>query len=200
MKPTLKFEKTFWQKGYKHIAGIDEVGRGALAGPIVAAAVIFPKGFFKKIDGINDSKLLSAIKREKLSSLIKKNCFCWRIARVSEKIIDKIGISKANKLVFERAIKKLKIKPDFILADGQINLERIKIPYQSIIKADRKIFSVAAASILAKVSRDEFMKKISKKYPFYKFNQNKGYGTAEHYRGLKNHGPCPCHRHSFRLK
>ncbi len=200
MKPTLRFEKKFWRMGFKHIAGLDEVGRGALAGPIMAAAVIFPSKFFRKIDGVNDSKLLSAEKRGKLFTVIKKNCLCYQTAGVSAKIIDKIGIGQANKLVFERAIKKLKIKPDLIIADGQIKLKKLGVPCHSIIKADQKIFSVAAASILAKVSRDRLMKKVDKKYPVYKFSQNKGYGTKEHYLALKKHGPSSCHRRSFRLK
>lgn len=197
---TPRFEKKFWRQGFKHIAGLDEVGRGALAGPIMAAAVIFSHKKFRKITGVNDSKLLSASKREKLSVLIKENCLCCQVAKVSRRIIDKIGINRANELVFKKAIRKLKIKPDLILADGQVNLKNLKIPYQSIIKADQKIFSVAAASILAKVNRDKLMGKLGKKYPFYKLGQHKGYGTKEHYQSLKKHGPCPCHRRSFRLK
>lgn len=197
---TLRAEKKFWRQGFRRIAGLDEVGRGALAGPIMAAAVIFPPKSFRKIDGVNDSKLLSAAKREKLFAVINKKCLCYEIAGVSAKIIDKIGIGQANKLVFERAIKKLKIKPDLIIADGQIKLKKVGVPYQSIIRADRKIFSVAAASILAKVSRDGLMKKLDKKYPSYNLSQNKGYGTKKHYLALKKHGPSPCHRRSFRLK
>lgn len=172
----------------------------SLAGPIMAAAVIFDAKSFKRINGVNDSKLLTASKREKLFVLIKENCLCYQVARVNRKIIDKAGINKANELVFKKAIKKLRIKPNLVLADGQISLKNLKIPYQPIIKADRKIFSVAAASILAKVSRDNLMKKLDKKHSFYKFGQNKGYGTKEHYLALKKHGPCPCHRRSFRLK
>lgn len=201
--PTLKFEKKIWQKGFKYIAGLDEAGRGALAAPIVGAGVIFSKKIInkrEKLKDIKDSKLLSPKKREKLFDLITKNCFYWKVAKVSQKIIDRIGISKANKLVFERVVKNLKRKPDFILVDGRINLDSLKIPYKSVVDADQKIFSCAAASILAKVFRDRLMVKLAKKFPNYKFNKNKGYGTKEHYRLLRKYQPCSCHRRSFRLK
>ncbi len=197
----LNLEKKLWKRGFKYILGLDEAGRGALAGPIVAGGIIFSKKILKKkIKEINDSKLLSSKKREKLFDLIIKNCLCWKVAKVSEKIIDKIGISKANQLVFKKVIKKIGKKVDFILVDGKINLDDLKIPYQSIIDADRKIFSCAAASILAKVYRDNLMKKLDKKFKNYKLAKNKGYGTKEHYCLLKKYNPCPCHRKSFRLK
>lgn len=210
--PTLKLEKILWREGYKYVAGLDEAGRGSLAGPIVGAAVIFGKlrvsagggsalgGKKNELRGIRDSKLLSPQKREKLFKSIIKNCLCWTTAKVNEKTIDKIGMAKANQLVFKKAIKKLKIKPDFILVDGRINLDSLKIPYLSIVDADAKIFSCSAASILAKVWRDNLMRKIAKRYPHYGFTQHKGYGTRRHYQKLRRYGPCPCHRKSFRLQ
>ncbi|MFN3301663.1 MAG: ribonuclease HII [Patescibacteria group bacterium] len=199
----LELEKKLWQKGFKYIAGVDEAGRGALAGPIVAGAVIFPKKIIKlkkELREIKDSKLLSPKKREELFKFITKNCLSWAISKISEKVIDRIGISKANQLVSKKVIKKLKKQPDFILVDGRINLDCLKIPYQSIVKADKKIFSCSAASILAKVWRDNLMKRIDKKYPFYGFKRHKGYGTKYHYQQLNCYGPSPCHRRSFRLK
>lgn len=193
-------EKKLWRSGYQYIVGLDEAGRGALAGPIVAAAVVFDFRKIKKIKGINDSKKLSIKKREKLFKEIIQSCFSWQVVMVGEKIIDRLGIAKANKLAFMRAIKNLKIKPDFVLIDGIMVLKNLKIPSKSIIKADQKIYSVAAASILAKVSRDNLMKRLSKKYPLYKFDQHKGYGTKGHYQRLKKYGSCPCHRQSFRLQ
>ena len=169
----LNLEKRLWRKGYKYILGLDEAGRGALAGPIVAGGVIFSKKILKKkIKGINDSKILSSKKREELFKSIVKNSLCFKIEKVSEKIIDKIGINKANELVFKKIIKKIKRKPDFILIDGRISLKDLKIPYLSIIDADSKIFSCASASILAKVFRDRLMIKLSKKFPNYKFEKN----------------------------
>lgn len=199
--PSLKLERRLSKKGFRFIVGLDEAGRGALAGPLVSAAVIFdPRERKKTLKGVRDSKLLTEKKREKLFTLIVKNCLYWKTARVSEKIIDKIGISKANRLIFKKVIKNLVKKPDFILVDGRINLNSLKIPYQSIVKADKKIFSCAAASILAKVFRDRLMKKLDKKYPVYGFRKNKGYGTKEHYQKLRKYGPSSCHRKSFRLK
>jgi ribonuclease HII len=197
----LNLEKKLWQKGYKYILGLDEAGRGALAGPIVAGGVIFSKKILKKkIKGINDSKLLSPKKREELFEIIIKNSVCFGMAKVSEKTIDKLGINKANELVFKRLIKKLNKKPDFILIDGKINLKNLKIPYLSIVDADAKVFSCAAASILAKVFRDRLMVNLSKKFPNYNFEKNKGYPTKKHYLLLKKYGISPCHRKSFRLK
>lgn len=202
MSVSFSWEKRFFQRGYQKIAGLDEAGRGALAGPIVAAGVIFGhlrSGQRKILAEVNDSKKLTVFKRERLFLLIKKNCQSWAIAQINSKVIDRIGIEIANRLVFEQVIKK--IKPEIALIDGRIKLgNKNKIKYQSIIKGDQKIFSIAAASILAKVSRDYLMMKIDKKYPDYGFKQHKGYGTVNHYLSLKKHQPCPCHRLSFRLK
>jgi len=201
MKTSLTWEKRFFKKKFKKIVGLDEVGRGALAGPIFAAAVIFNLKNIeknKKLSEIKDSKKLSEKQREKLFTLIKKNCLVWAVAKVREKQIDRIGIGRANQLVFEKLIKR--INPEIILADGQIFLKSQPRHYYPVIKGDEKVFSIAAASILAKVSRDRWMIKMDKKYPNYNFKKHKGYGTKAHYLALKKNGPCPCHRLSFRLK
>lgn len=201
MSISCRWEKSFFQLGYKKIAGLDEVGRGALAGPIMAAGVIFNQHQLanrKILKEVNDSKKLTAIKREKLFFLIKNNCQNWVVAGVDHKTIDRIGIEKANHLVFEKVLRKL--KPDLALIDGRMKLAEKKIKCQSIIKGDQKIFSIAAASILAKVTRDHLMIKLDKKYPGYNLGKHKGYGTELHYLNLKKHGPSSCHRLSFRLK
>ncbi|MFH1367055.1 MAG: ribonuclease HII [Patescibacteria group bacterium] len=192
--PTLEEEKKLWRAGYKYVAGLDEAGRGALAGPIFAAAVIFNKGV--KISGVNDSKKLTPEKREELYKIITKNALFWSIASLSHQKIDKIGIGRANLEVMEKAIKYLKHKPDFLLIDAH-KLET-KIPSFSIIKGDEKVFSIAAASILAKVSRDRFMIRQGNKYSAFQFEINKGYGTGRHLAAIRKHGPCLIHRRSFK--
>lgn len=193
--PTWDEEKRFYLRGYKLIAGVDEAGRGPLAGPIVAAAVILPFGTI--IDGLNDSKLLSEDKREELYKIIKKIALAIKVVQVSHKVIDQINIGKANRLVMELAVKALNIEPHFILVDGRrMNLD-LSIPQLSIIGGDRKSVSIAAASVIAKVTRDRLMLKWHEKYPKYGFDRHKGYGTKDHLRKLKKHGPCPIHRRSF---
>lgn len=193
--PTWEEEKTFYLRGYKLIAGVDEAGRGPLAGPIVAAAVILPFG--AQIDGLNDSKLLSEKQREALYKTIKKLALAIEVAQVSHKIIDQINIGKANRLALAQAVAALQTKPHFVLVDGRrMNLD-LPIPQLSIIGGDRKSVSIAAASVIAKVSRDRLMLKWHEKYPEYGFDQHKGYGTREHFKKLKKHGPCPIHRRSF---
>lgn len=193
-RPNKKEETKLYKKGFKYIAGVDEAGRGALAGPIVGAAVIFRKGI--KIKGLNDSKKLTPQKREKLCSIIKKRILVWSVAQIKNKEIDKNGIHKANHSVLEKAVKKLKIKPQFLLIDAY--KIKSKIPSHSIIKGDEKVFSIAAASILAKVTRDRIMEKQDGKLPKYKFIKHKGYGTKEHLKAIKKHGACPLHRKSFK--
>ncbi len=193
-KPNKREENKLIKKGYKYIAGVDEVGRGPLAGPIVAVAVIFDKKI--NIKGINDSKKLPRKARDELAKIIKKKALAWSIAKVTNKQIDKIGIQKANEKVLINAFKKLKKKPDYILIDAfKINN---KTPHKSIIKGDEKVFSIAAASILAKTERDKLMKKVHKKFPKYDFDKNVGYGTKKHISALKKYGPCPFHRLSFK--
>jgi ribonuclease HII len=198
--PDLREEKKLWKKGFRFVAGLDEAGRGPLAGPVVAAAAVMKKSL-RKIDilrEVKDSKKLSPKKREKLYKILKNCPFVeWGIGRVSEKVIDKINILEATKLAMKKAIKKLKRKPDFLILDGNFKID-VKISQKSIIKGDEKVFSCASASILAKVYRDKIMRKYHKKYPRYGFDKHKGYPTKYHFKMLKKHGPCKIHRKSFR--
>jgi len=206
--PNFKEEKKLRQCGYKRIAGLDEAGRGPLAGPVVAAAValcnfqfsisnfqsIFNDPIFKKI---KDSKKMSARAREEVYNvLIKHPNIEWGIGIISEKVIDKINILEATKLAMNKSIKKL--KPDFLILDGNFNLD-VDLPQKSIIKGDQKIISISAASIIAKVTRDRIMKKYDKKYPQYQFDKHKGYCTELHVKMLKKFGACPIHRKSFNV-
>ena len=197
--PNLTEEKKLWKKGYKRVACLDEAGRGPLAGPVVAAAVLILNTKYQILNTkIRDSKKLSWKKREKLYKLITKSPFIeWGIGRVSEKVIDKINILEATKLAMKRAIKRFKRKPDFLILDGNFKIN-LPIPQKSIIKADEKIFSCAAASILAKVWRDRLMLRYHKKYPRYGFDKHKGYPTKYHFKMLKKYGPCVIHRKSFK--
>lgn len=192
---SFKYEKKLWKKGFSLIAGVDEVGRGPLAGPIVAAAVVLPPKV--KLPGLNDSKLLSPEKREELFVLIKKAALSIGIAKVSHKLIDKINIHQANLLAMKLAVEALSIIPDYLLIDGGRNKLDLSIPQMGISGGDRKCASIAAASIIAKVTRDRLMVRYHKKYPEYGFAQHKGYGTRLHVRKLLKHGPCPIHRISF---
>lgn len=196
-KPTFKKEKELWRRGYDLIAGIDEVGRGAWAGPIVAAGVIFEKRL--AITGLNDSKKLLAPKREALAKTIKTKALAWTIQGIGPKTIDEIGIGKANALVIDKVIRALNPRPQYLLIDkASVIKYKIGIPWETIIKGDAKIFSIAAASILAKVYRDDLMRKAAKKYPVYGFEKHKGYGTKLHQQMLKVHNVCPLHRKSYR--
>ena len=202
--PNFNEEKKLWKKGYKRVAGLDEAGRGPLAGPVAAAAVLINSKLQSKIKNLkaNDSKKLSAGQREKLYKILTLHPgIWWGIGIVSEKVIDKINILEATKLAMVRAIAKLKEKRekrkiDFLILDGKMSLN-LPIPQKSIIKADGKVFSCAAASILAKVARDRIMARYHKKYPQYRFDLHKGYGTKLHIKLLKKHGPCKIHRRSF---
>jgi len=191
--PSLKYEKNLWEKGYKIIAGVDESGCGPWAGPVVAAAVILPPD--KRINKIRDSKYLSFQKRETLYQKIKKEALAVSVASVEVEEIDKIGIRRASKKAMELAVKKLKIKPDFILVDAW--LLAFDLPQKALIKGDQLCLSIAAASIIAKVERDRLMFFWHRKYPQYHFDQHKGYGTSLHQKMLKRYGPCAIHRRSF---
>lgn len=197
-------ERRLWKKGYRYIVGIDEAGRGPLAGPVVSGAVLILEKDFKevkKIKSVKDSKKLSERKREEVyPNLINNSKLKWGIGIVSEKIIDKINILEATKLSMIKAVKDLEkknnIKVDFLILDGKMKIN-LNINQESIIKADDKIFSVSAASIIAKVTRDRLMIKYDKKYPLYNFKKHKGYGTKEHIKNIKENGICKIHRKSF---
>ena len=202
-KPNFKFEKTIITDKKKYIAGIDEVGRGTLAGPVTVGIVIFDINNNNEtllIDiGINDSKQLSPTKRQKLYEYIILNSISYSTGCSTESEIDSIGINKAVQLALSRALENLNQKPHHLLIDA-IEYSYSDIPQTSIIKGDQKSLSIAAASILAKVTRDNYMINISNKYPHYLFNKNKGYGTKSHIDSIKKHGKSKIHRKSFLIK
>lgn len=187
-------EKRLWQKGYLHIAGIDEAGRGPLAGPVVAAACILPAKF--ELSGLNDSKQVTESKRERLFQEIKEQALGFAVGSAEPAEIDALNILQATKLAMKRAVENLKLRPHFLLIDA-LELPNIKIPQQGIIGGDALSASIAAASILAKVSRDHWMSELHCLYPEYGFAKNKGYGTKEHLDALRRFGPSPLHRKSF---
>ena len=192
----LQFERAMQAKGCKYIAGVDEVGRGPLAGPVVCAAVIMPLEEADLIVGVDDSKKLSAKKREELANRIKKKALAYTVYEVSEKTIDEINILEATKLGMKMAIEGLKIQPDVVFTDGTMVID-VSFPQQSIIKGDALSYSIGAASIVAKVHRDAMMDEYAKEYPAYAFDSNKGYGTAAHIQAIKEQGLCPIHRRTF---
>lgn len=179
----------------QYICGIDEAGRGPLAGPVVVGAVILPKDSF--IEGVNDSKKISEKKREKVYEQIIENAISYSVGIVDEEGIDQINILNATKLALTTAIKGLEVKPDLILVDALNNIDTCGIPYKSIIKGDANEYSIAAASIIAKVTRDRIMQQWDEIYPEYGFAKHKGYGTAAHIQVIKEKGPCKIHRRSF---
>ncbi len=191
----LGFEKKYLAMGKKYIAGVDEVGRGPLAGPVVVACVIMPLGDEDIIQGVNDSKKVSEKNREILYDKIMQKAISCKIERADEKVIDEINILQATKSCMQRAIEGMEISPDVVLIDA-VNLD-CKYPIEPIIKGDAKSYSIACASIVAKVTRDRYMVEMSEKYPQYDFASNKGYGSAKHIEALKSVGACPIHRKSF---
>jgi len=193
--PNFEEEKILWQKGFKCVAGLDEAGRGPLAGPVVAGAILIKVGSKILFEDINDSKKLSEKQREKFYKILTNHKdIRWGVGIVSEKVIDKINILEATKLAMQKAIKNL--KPDFLLLDGNFKIKSL-VPQKSIIKGDQKVISISAASIIAKVTRDRIMGKLHKKYPQYRFDRHKGYGTQLHIKMLKKYGTCLIHRKSF---
>lgn len=190
----LLYENEAHQQGYNVVCGVDEAGRGPLAGPVFAAAVVLPNDVI--IEGVNDSKKLSEKKRELLFDVIKEKALSYSIASASEKEIDDINILNATYLAMQRAIQGLSIEADIALIDGN-RLPKLDIDAKAIIKGDSLSMSIAAASILAKVSRDRLMLELSKEYPQYQFEKHKGYGTALHRELIKQYGPCPIHRLTF---
>ena len=191
------FEHEAYLKGYTAVCGIDEAGRGPLAGPVYAAAVWLPEGLV--IDGLNDSKKLSEKKREALFDVIKENAVAYGIGFADEKEIDEINILQATYEAMRQAIAKLDPAPQILLNDA-VTIPQVAIPQVPIIKGDAKSVSIAAASILAKVTRDHMMEEYDKEYPEYGFAKHKGYGTAAHIAALKEFGPTPIHRRTFITK
>ncbi len=192
-----EIERKYLSAGYLNIAGVDEAGRGPLAGPVYAAAVILKPDTI--IKGINDSKKLTEKRREELFEEIKEKAVSYNIACVDEKRIDEINILNATYEAMNDAVNGLSVKPNFVLIDGN-RISGMDIPHETIVKGDAKSASIAAASILAKVSRDRFIKDVAHKYPEYGFERNKGYGTKEHTEAVLKYGPCEIHRKTFLKK
>ena len=190
-----EFEGKASHQGFKNIAGIDEAGRGPLAGPVVAAAVILPSKV--NIPGLNDSKKLSANKREELFPKIQEISVAFGLAVVDQKVIDKINILQAARLAMKQAVETLKITPGLLLIDGNQKIDST-LNQWAIVKGDSRSLSIAAASVLAKVTRDRIMDGYHKLYPQYEFNRHKGYGTRLHRNLIQEHGPCPIHRSTFK--
>lgn len=188
------YEKSLYKKGKCFVAGIDEVGRGPLAGPVVACACILPKDFY--LEGLNDSKKLSESQRNEFFEIIRKEAITYGTGIVDNQTIDRINIYQATKLAMKKAVTELSSTPDYLLIDA-VELKDFPIPQTSLTKGDQLSISIAAASILAKVTRDRLMKKIHQEYPDYGFSSNAGYGTPQHLKALKQLGPSPYHRLTF---
>ena len=193
-----KAEKDLHSKGFKNICGIDEAGRGPLAGPVVIAGVIMPED--SMIEGVNDSKKVSEKKRELLYDKIIEEAISYSVAIIGQDIIDDINILNATKTGVTKVVEGLDVKPNLIIIDALEHINTRKIPYESLIKGDARSYSIAAASILAKVTRDRIMRQWDEIYPQYGFLSNKGYGTAKHIEAIKEYGLCPIHRISFTKK
>lgn len=192
----LAYEKEMLALGAEYIAGVDEVGRGPFAGPVVCAAVIMPLDTESLIDGVDDSKKIKEERREQLAALIRERAVAYRICEESPETIDEINILEATKRCMKRAVEGLSVQPDVVFVDGNFRIN-IELPQQNIVRGDALSYSIGAASILAKVYRDSLMREYDKQYPQYGFARHKGYGTAVHIRALKEYGPCPIHRKTF---
>ena len=190
-----EIEKELYEKGFKNICGIDEAGRGPLAGPVVVAGVIMPQD--SMIEGVNDSKKVSEKKREKLYDLILDEAISYSVAIIGQDVIDDINILQATKQGVTQVVEGLDVKPDLIVIDALNHINTKGIPYNSIIKGDAKCYNIVAASIIAKVTRDRIVREWDSIYPQYGFIQHKGYGTAKHIEAIKQYGLCPIHRRSF---
>jgi len=190
----LFFERISREAGYTHIAGLDEAGRGPLAGPVVAAAVVLPAGLL--IPGLTDSKQVPEQERERLFEVIQSLAVCFGVGIADERTIELVNILQATIIAMERALQALNPQPDYLLLDA-ISLPLVPLPQKPLIKGDCRSHSIAAASILAKVTRDRIMRELHEKYPCYNFQKHKGYGTKEHLSLLREHGPCDAHRKTF---
>lgn len=198
MPPTWSFETKLKKKGFKLIAGVDEAGRGPLAGPVVAASVILPPNL--KISGLDDSKKVPPDRREELFQKIIKQAVAVGIGIVEAHVIDKINIFQAAFQAMIQAVANLRVKPDYLLIDGPHSVPKINLPQQPIIKGDGLSYSIAAASIIAKVTRDRIMTKLARQFPQYQFDQHKGYATPGHLEAIFKNGLCSQHRQSFCIK
>jgi ribonuclease HII len=185
----------FWDEGIQHVAGVDEVGRGPLAGPVVAAAVVLPPGCW--IRGVGDSKLITEKKREELVGQILACALAWGVGAASPRVVDRINIRRATALAMQRAIARLRLRPDHLLVDGLAVPELGMDNHTPFVGGDGQVHCIGAASILAKVTRDRLMVRLAARYPLYGWERNKGYGTPDHLKALDEHGPTPHHRMSF---
>ena len=195
LKKLKEIENDLHKKGFKNICGIDEAGRGPLAGPVVVAGVIMPEN--SMIEGVNDSKKVSEKKREMLYDKILEEAISYSVSIIGQDVIDDINILNATKMGLTKVVEEQKIKPDLIIVDALNHIDTKGIPYDSIIKGDAKCYSIAAASIIAKVTRDRIMRQWDEIYPQYGFSKHKGYGTKMHIEAIKEYGLCPIHRKSF---
>jgi ribonuclease HII len=195
----LKIEQKYFSEGHNLIAAVDEVGRGPLAGPVVSACIIIDNNFkiISELEKVRDSKKLSTKQREALFPIIKANVKAVAIGMCDNEIIDKYNILQATFLSMKNAIKKTDLKPDIVLVDGKFEIPKLDIKQRAIISGDNSVFSIAMASIIAKVSRDYMMDEFHKRYPLYSFDKHKGYGTKLHLQMIDLYGPCPIHRLSF---
>ena len=193
----LSFERALWAAGYRHVAGVDEAGRGCLAGPVVAAAVIFPRGV--RIRGMNDSKVLSEPERERLRMHIQRKAAAVSVGLATPGEIDVLNILWASMRAMRRAVSSLNIRPEHLLVDGNHCFPDSPWPYKTVIDGDARCHSVAAASIIAKTTRDRMMRELHVQHPEYAWLTNVGYPTPDHYAALRRYGPTPYHRRSFRL-
>jgi len=190
-----RFERGLREQGFRLVAGVDEAGRGALAGPLVAGAVILPEGF--DLEGIDDSKKLTAAQREAAYERIVRDAVAWTARRCMSTRIDRRGLHRSNIALLRRCVVSLPVEPDYVLSDG-FPVRRLAVPNLSIKKGDAVTASVAAASIVAKVTRDRMMDRYHRRFPVYGFDHNRGYGTAEHRDAIRRFGPTPIHRYSFK--
>ena len=199
--PDLKIEKRLWKKGYKNLGGIDEAGRGALAGPVSAAVVILPNQakLAQILAGVRDSKQMTVNQRNRFEPLIKDIAISWGVGFASPVEIDEIGILPATRLAAKRAVKSLSLIPDYLITD-YLNLPEIDLPQEKFIKGDMRSLTIASASVLAKTARDAKMRALDEKYPDYGFAQHKGYGTKKHRSAIQKLGKSLVHRQSFKLK
>lgn len=196
--PTLQLEKKLWKQGHGYVCGLDEVGRGSFAGPVVVGAVIFSPDIVLP-EGIADSKLLTPKKRKDLESKIKSQALAWAIGEISVEVINEKGIGEATQLAFALAVKNLSLKPKFCLIDAFCIKYLEEFEQKAVVNGDKICASISAGSIIAKVYRDELMVRLHKKHPQYGFAKHKGYGTLEHRNAIKKHGLCDLHRTSFNL-
>jgi len=192
----LEIEQQLWKRGVRCVAGIDEAGRGPLAGPVIAAAVVFPEGTW--IDGVDDSKKLSTSQRERLHDIILRAAMSVGTGTISNEVIDEVNIFQATMEAMKQAVLRLSPMPGHLLIDGPYYRDK-KIPFTTVVDGDAQCFSIAAASIIAKVTRDRLMVEYDMQFPQYGFARHKGYGTKEHREAIRKYGPCEIHRRSFRL-